>query len=162
MNITKKVLLETSEGNIEIGLYGDLMPISVENFLKYVEAGYYKNLIFHRVIEDFMIQGGGFMTGMLETNPIHPPIKLETSPEVKHLKYVLSMARTSDPNSATAQFFICTADSDFLDDQYAAFGMVTDGTDVVDKIGNCETKTVRGNENVPVNDVKIKLASVID
>ncbi len=161
MNITAKVKLETSKGDIVLGLYGEEAPVTTENFLKYVNAGFYTNLIFHRVIEDFMIQGGGFIAGAFPKAAMLPPIKLEIAPNVKHLKYTLSMARTEDPNSANSQFFICTDDQPELDGKYAAFGTVVEGQSVVDDIAKVETKTVRMNDDVPVEKIVIKKASVI-
>lgn len=161
MKITSKVMLETTKGNILIGLYGEETPKTVENFLNYVNANFYTKLIFHRVIEDFVIQGGGMMVGMFEKKEPFPPIKLEISPNLIHEKYTLSMARTSDPNSATCQFFICTGRCESLDKQYAAFGTVIEGKDVVDAIAVVPTKTVRHFEDVPVENIIINKAFVV-
>jgi len=129
--------------------------------LKYINAGFYNKLIFHRVIKDFMVQGGGMLKGMLEKNAIESPIKLEISQNIKHSKYTISMARTQDPNSATSQFFICTADCAFLDGQYAAFGKVVEGEESVDSIEGMKTGTSGYHENVPTEDVLILSASVV-
>ncbi len=161
MEITHKVLLETNKGNITLGLYGKETPVTTANFVKYVEAGFYSKLLFHRVIEDFMIQGGGMIVGLFPKKDLFPPIKLEIAPQIKHEKYTLSMARTSDPNSATCQFFICTARCDSLDGQYAAFGTVIDGKEVVDAIAVVETHSVRHYDDVPVENVVITKASIL-
>jgi peptidyl-prolyl cis-trans isomerase A (cyclophilin A) len=154
------VTMETSLGNIEIELFKDKAPISVENFLKYVSESFYDKTIFHRVISTFMIQGGGFTEDMKQKS-VHAPIKNEANNGVKNDRGTLAMARTSDVNSATAQFFINTVDNDFLNYQgpssfgYAVFGKVTKGMDVVDKIKAVPT-TTKGMENVPVTAVVIK------
>jgi peptidyl-prolyl cis-trans isomerase B (cyclophilin B) len=162
MNVTKKVMFETNKGNILIGLYGEEMPITVENFVNHVEKGFYTKLLFHRVIKDFVIQGGGMLKGMMEKASISDPIKLEICPEILHKKYVLSMARTQDPNSATSQFFICTGDVPSLDGQYAAFGAVLEGQEVVDEIGNAETHSVKWHDDVPKEHIFIEKASVVE
>ena len=161
MNVTSKVKFETTKGDFIIELYGDDMPVTVENFIKHVEADFYTNLIFHRVIKDFVIQGGGMMKSMFEKNKLGDPIKLEIDPTLKHTKYILSMARTSDPNSATSQFFICTGDVPSLDNQYAAFGKVVEGTEVVDMIEQVDTHSVRHFDDVPVEKIVINKAAVI-
>jgi len=161
MEITIKVLMETSKGNITLGLYGKEMPITTANFLKYVESGFYTKLLFHRVIEDFMIQGGGMIAGLFTKKEPFAPIKLEISPNIKHEQYVLSTARTNDPNSATSQFFICTGKHTSLDGQYAAFGIVVEGKEVVDAIAAVETHSVRHYDDVPVENVVINKMSVV-
>lgn len=161
MNVTSKVKFETTKGDFIIELYGDNMPITVANFIKHVEADFYSGLIFHRVIKDFVIQGGGMMKSMFEKNKLDNPIKLEIDPTLKHTKYVLSMARTQDPNSATSQFFICTGDVPSLDNAYAAFGKVVEGTEVVDVIEQTDTHSVRHFDDVPVEKIVINSATVV-
>lgn len=157
------VVMETSHGPIEIELYADKAPKSVENFLKYCESGFYADTIFHRVIDGFMIQGGGFTKDM-QQKKVEKPIVNEASHELKNLRGTLAMARTSDVNSATAQFFINVKDNSFLDHRdksssgygYAVFGKVTKGMEVVDKIKAVATETRGGFENVPKDAVVIK------
>jgi len=161
MKVTNRVKFETTKGDFIIELYGDEMPITVTNFIKHVEADFYNGLIFHRVIKDFVIQGGGMMKSMFEKNKLDNPIKLEIDPTLKHTKYVLSMARTSDPNSATSQFFICTGDVPSLDNAYAAFGKVVEGTEVVDAIEMVDTHTVRHFDDVPVEKIVINKATLL-
>ena len=162
MNITAKAKFETTMGDIVMGFYGDEMPITTENFVKYIEAGFFNKLIFHRVIPGFVIQGGGMMPGMIEKNSLFDPIKLEISKDIKHDPYAISMARTQDKNSATSQFFICNAACPSLDNQYAAFGKVLEGEDVVDAITAVKTKTVKYFDDVPVDTVKIEKAYMIE
>lgn len=154
------VVLETSKGPIEIELYQDKAPISVANFLKYVDEGHYNGLVFHRVIDGFMVQGGGFTPDMKEKKG-GAPIKNEAaSSGVKNLRGTISMARTNDPNSATSQFFINHKDNDFLNASpgnagYAAFGMVTKGMDVVDAIAKVPTGSRGAHQDVPRDPVSI-------
>ncbi len=153
------VILKTSLGEIEIELDSGKAPITVENFLKYVDQGYYNGLVFHRVIENFMIQGGGFdQTGKEKST--FPAIKLESNNGLKNLKGTIAMARTSVPNSATSQFFINLQDNSFLDhtstnDGYAVFGKVVKGLEVVEKIGLVETTNKRGMDDWPVENILI-------
>ncbi len=161
MKVTHKAVFETSMGNITAGFYGEEMPGTVENFVKHIEAGFYSKLIFHRVIKGFVIQGGGFINGMFEKAAMSTPIKLEISDNVKHEKYTFSMARTSDPNSATSQFFICTDKCEDLDGSYAAFGTVLEGFEVVDNIEKLETKSVRHFDDVPKTSVVINKAYML-
>lgn len=157
-----KVLIETSEGDIEVELWQDRSPRTVENFLQYVDEGFYDGTVFHRIIPNFMIQGGG-LDRDLNKKRTHRPIQNEATTEKKNERGTLAMARTTEIDSATAQFFINLADNDFLDhtgeapDQYgyAAFGEVTDGMDVVDKIAKVETTQKEGRQNVPVRPVLI-------
>lgn len=158
-----RVVMETSMGTVKMVLYKAKAPISVENFLKYVDAKHYDGTIFHRVIPGFMIQGGGFEPGLSEKKDKFPPIKNEGGNGLHNEKGTLAMARTGQPDSATAQFFINTTDNAFLDRAnskdrfgYAVFGRVTDGMDVVDKIRFVNTRDVGGHEKVPVEDVVIK------
>ena len=156
------VLLETTSGDILIELYADKAPATVENFLKYVNEGFYANTIFHRVIKGFMIQGGG-MNMKMEEKATHAPIKNEADNGLAHERGTIAMARTRDPHSATAQFFINTVDNGFLNFSspdvngygYCVFGKVTEGLDVVDKIAKVKTKTLGFHENVPADMVVI-------
>lgn len=155
MKITNKAVLETSAGKITIALYGEEAPITVENFIKHIESKFYNKLIFHRVIDNFMIQGGGMTETTSEKTAITKPIKLETSPNISHKKYTVSMARTNEPDSATSQFFICNRDCDFLDGNYAAFGKVVEGMEVVDAISKTATHSVGRYDDVPVKPIII-------
>ena len=154
------VVLQTNHGNIEVELYTEKAPITTENFLSYVREGFYDGLVFHRVIEGFMIQGGGF-TQEMEQKETKDPIKLETHPDLKNVRGTLAMARTNDPDSATSQFFINVVDNPFLDaragnDGYAVFGKVISGMDVVDKIKAVETETKAFYQDWPVENVIIE------
>lgn len=161
-----EVLLETTSGDILVELYPDKAPETVANFLRYVDEGFYDNTIFHRVIPGFMIQGGGMTTKMSE-KPTHEPVKNEADNGLKNERGAIAMARTMDPHSATAQFFINHADNNFLDHRsptpdgwgYAVFGKVIDGMDVVDKIAKVKTKSVGGYDDVPTDMVLITKAS---
>ena len=157
------VLLDTTNGQIEIELDPVKAPISTKNFLEYVDSGFYTNTIFHRVIPGFMAQGGGF-TQQMQQKETKAPIKNEASNGLHNVRGTLSMARTSNPDSATSQFFINVKDNDFLDqgDGYAVFGKVVKGMDVVDVIVNSQTTTKSGMQNVPVDPVIIKSAKRID
>ena len=159
------VLFDTSFGQIEVELDPVKAPISSQNFLQYVDSGFYNNTIFHRVIPGFMVQGGGFTDQMVQKNT-NDPIKNEASNGLLNTRGTLSMARTSNPNSATSQFFINVADNDFLnpgrDAGYAVFGKVTKGMDVVDQIVNSQTTTKKGMRDVPTDPVYIKSAKRID
>ena len=153
------VIMETSKGNIEIELYPEKAPITVANFLEYVDSNFYSNLIFHRVISGFMIQGGGFESNGSQKQTKNP-IKLETNKGLSNLTGTIAMARTKVPDSATSQFFINTVDNLGLDYStqdpgYAVFGKVISGMDVVYEIEKVETTTKSGHENWPVEDVVI-------
>ena len=160
-----QVVLETSKGKIVIELYPDKAPITVKNFLGYVDSGFYDGTIFHRVIPGFMIQGGGFTQGMTEKLTM-APIKNEAGNGLSNQRTTIAMARTSDVDSATAQFFINVVDNVFLDHKddtavgygYCVFGKVIDGMDAVDVIANVPTHTVGYYENVPAQDVVIQSA----
>ena len=160
------VLISTSKGDIKVELYPDKAPESVKNFLAYVNAGYYDNTIFHRVIPDFMIQGGGLTSDMKDKREgQRPPIKNESSNGLKNDAGTLAMARTSAPDSATSQFFINVKSNDFLNKEkaqdgvgYAVFGKVVSGMDVVKKIEQVETSTKGMHQNVPTEPVVIKSA----
>ncbi|MGF6591795.1 peptidylprolyl isomerase [Pseudomonas sp. B21-012] len=159
------VLLDTSFGQIEIELNETKAPISSKNFLQYVDSGFYNNTVFHRVIPGFMVQGGGFTEQMVQ-KPTKDPIRNEASNGLQNVRGTLSMARTSDPNSATSQFFINVADNAFLDPGrdrgYAVFGKVVKGMEVVDQIVNSPTTVKKGMRDVPVDPVFIKSAKRID
>ena len=157
------VLLDTTNGQIEIELDPVKAPESTKNFLKYVNSGFYNNTIFHRVIPGFMIQGGGF-TQQMQQKPTEAPIKNESKNGLHNVRGTLSMARTSDPDSATSQFFVNVKDNDFLDqgDGYAVFGKVVKGMDVVDVIVNSPTTKRNNMSDVPADPVYIKTAKVID
>jgi len=162
------IKLHTNHGVIGVELDADKAPESAKNFLAYAEAGHYDNTIFHRVIKGFMVQGGGFEPGMKQ-KPCNAPIKNEADNGLKNDCYTLAMARTSDPHSATAQFFINVADNDFLNFTapsgngwgYCVFGKVVEGADVVDKIRAVRTGSKGGHQDVPVEDVIIERAEVI-
>ncbi len=154
------VAIETSHGTIKVELFEEQAPISVENFLAYVEDGFYADTIFHRVIPGFMIQGGGFTENMRQ-KPTRPPIGNEADNGLKNQRGTLAMARTSEVDSATSQFFINLADNQFLDHGtrdfgYAVFAKVVEGMDVVDKIAGVMTATIGMHQNVPVEPVIIK------
>jgi len=156
------VVLETSQGNIEIELDAQKAPVSVENFLAYVDAGFYDGTIFHRVIPDFMIQGGGFDRSMTQ-KPTRAAIKNEADNGLRNDRGTIAMARTQAKDSATAQFFINLKDNDFLnhggrDFGYAVFGHVVQGMDVVDKIAAVRTASRGMYQNVPVEPVVIEKA----
>ena len=160
------VRLSTSQGDIRIALDAEHAPKSVANFIQYVKAGHYNGLIFHRVIPEFMIQGGGF-TPKMDQRPTKPPIPLESRNGLLHVRGSIAMARTGDPNSATAQFFINTVDNAFLDaansadgNGYAVFGRVLEGMDVVDKIRAMPTGNKNGQQNVPLTPILITKAIV--
>lgn len=158
-----KVVLETSLGKIVLEIYEDKAPETSKNFLKYVDEKFYDGTIFHRVIPNFVIQGGGFDKEMVEKTT-HPPIKNEADNGLSNLRGTISMARTNDPHSASSQFFINLVDNknlDFKDKNsgrgwgYAVFGKVSEGMDVVDKIASLKTTTKGYYENVPVEPVLI-------
>ena len=161
------VLFETSAGDFEVELYPENAPITVKNFLAYVNESFFDGLIFHRVIDGFMIQGGGFDEQMNQKQT-REPIKNEAGNGLKNKKYTIAMARTNVVDSATAQFFINVEDNDFLDHQdetpagfgYAVFGKVVRGTGVIDTIKGVKTTTKGYYENVPVEPVIIRKASL--
>ncbi|WP_457676431.1 peptidylprolyl isomerase [Thiolapillus sp.] len=154
-----KVLMETSKGNIELALDKDKAPVTVENFLRYVDEGFYDGTIFHRVISGFMIQGGG-LTEDMQKKPTHDPIKNEADNGLSNRRGTIAMARTSAPNSATSQFFINHKDNPNLDypnyGGYAVFGEVTRGMDVVDAIAAAPTGVKAGRRDVPLETIFIK------
>jgi peptidyl-prolyl cis-trans isomerase B (cyclophilin B) len=160
------VKLHTNMGVITLQLDDEKAPNTVKNFLEYVNSGFYSNTIFHRVIGNFMIQGGGFESGMKQKK-INAPIKNEAANGLKNDKYTVAMARTGDPHSATAQFFINVKDNGFLNYPgqdgwgYCVFGKVVEGTDVVDAIRNVKTGNRMGFQDVPLEDVVITKAEVV-
>jgi peptidyl-prolyl cis-trans isomerase A (cyclophilin A) len=158
----QKVRLSTSMGDIVLELDKDKAPKTVDNFVQYVKAGHYDGTIFHRVIDGFMVQGGGMKADMSE-KPTRAPIPLEAGNGLSNVRGSVAMARTGNPNSATAQFFINVADNARLDSYgggYAVFGKVVQGMDVVDKIRVVEVKNAGMHQNVPVQPVLIKKASL--
>ncbi len=162
----KKVKLTTSTGDIVIELNEDAAPVTVKNFLRYTEERFYDGTIFHRVIPNFMIQGGGFSADMIQ-KPTHEPIINEANNGLKNDRGTITMARTDNPNSATCQFFINHTDNDFLNyggpnkPGYAVFGKVVEGMDVVDKIASVQTADKGQYTNVPVKAIVIELAKVV-
>ena len=160
------VKLHTNFGEITLELNADKAPITVANFLKYVDSGFYDGTIFHRVINNFMIQGGGFDTNMNQKNT-EAEIKNEADNGLGNDKYTIAMARTSAPHSASSQFFINVADNDFLNHTsptgsgwgYCVFGKVTAGTEVIDKIKQVATTNRKGHQDVPVENVVIERAT---
>ena len=162
------VVLKTNHGDITLELDAENAPASTANFLQYVRAGHYDNTLFHRVIPGFMIQGGGMEPGMKQ-KPTRAPVANEAGNGVKNREYTVAMARTSDPHSATAQFFINVADNDFLDYTspspngwgYCVFGKVVGGKEIVDRIKALPTATSGSHQNVPRDDVVILKAEEV-
>jgi peptidyl-prolyl cis-trans isomerase A (cyclophilin A) len=160
------VSLETSMGTIKLELDQDKAPLSVANFVEYVRAGHYDGTIFHRVIPGFMIQGGG-MTASMKEKATRPPVKNEAKNGLRNVRGSISMARTSAPDSATSQFFISVKDNAMLDygvggAGYAVFGRVVEGMEVVDRIVAASTTTKGPHQNVPIEPILIKKASVVE
>lgn len=160
-----RVLLTTSAGNIELELNSQKAPVSVKNFIDYVNSGFYNNTAFHRVIPGFMIQGGGFTEDMSQKQP-NPPIKNEADNGLRNTRGTISMARTADKDSATSQFFINVADNAFLDHGqrdfgYAVFGKVINGMDIAEKISQVPTRDVGPYQNVPSKPIVILSAKVL-
>lgn len=161
--------MKTSLGTIVIKLDAQNAPVTVQNFVTYVNEGFYNGTIFHRVIPDFMIQGGGF-TADFTQKPTNEPIKNEADNGLKNKRGTIAMARTMDPNSASAQFFINVKDNNFLDHRdkipqgwgYAVFGQVVDGMNVVDEIAKQKTGSRAGHDDVPLNNITIESMTVID
>jgi peptidyl-prolyl cis-trans isomerase B (cyclophilin B) len=162
------IKLTTNHGVITLELNAEKAPKTVANFIAYVEAGHYDNTVFHRVIKNFMIQGGGMEPGMNQ-KPCRAPIENEAANGLKNKRGTVAMARTNDPHSATAQFFINVVDNDFLDFKapmgqgwgYCVFGEVVEGLDVVDKIRAVRTGNKGFHQDVPVEDVIIEKAEVV-
>jgi len=166
---TSRVQLQTNHGVIVLELNGEKAPNTVANFLAYVNDGFFDGTIFHRVIDNFMIQGGGFEVGMKQKDT-RAPIANEADNGLKNERYSIAMARTGDPHSATAQFFINVSDNDFLNFTaknpngwgYAVFGKVVEGRDVVDAIKSVKTGNKGMHQNVPGEDVIIESATVLE
>lgn len=164
------VLLDTSMGKVRIELYPEKAPETVKNFLQYVEAGFYDGTIFHRVVPNFVVQGGGY-TDKMERKETRPPIQNEAARGLKNEQYTISMARTGDPHSATSQFFISLRDNtQSLDPHpsdpqrkwgYCAFGVVVEGQDVIDAMGKVKTEMRAGMKDVPAVPVVIQSAKVV-
>lgn len=162
------VKIHTNYGVITLELDSDKTPVTVENFLRYVDSGHYDNTLFHRVIDGFMIQGGGYSSGMKE-KLTQAPIQNEAALGSGNETYTISMARTNDPHSATSQFFINVADNKFLNYTsmtpqgfgYCVFGRVTEGKEVVDAIKKVKTGRFAGHQDVPLEDVVIQKAESI-
>ncbi|WP_337628073.1 peptidylprolyl isomerase [Duodenibacillus massiliensis] len=158
----------TNLGSFDLELDAKAAPKTVANFERYVKEGFYNGTLFHRVIDGFMIQGGGFEAGMQHKEG-HAPIENEAMNGLKNDKYTIAMARTSDPHSATSQFFINVSDNDFLNHTvpsgqgwgYAVFGRVVEGFDVIDRIAKVKTGSSRGFQDVPKEDVVIEKAEII-
>ncbi|MDD2056438.1 peptidylprolyl isomerase [Pseudomonas sp. GD03860] len=164
-----KVKLSTNHGDIILKLDAEKAPKTVENFVQYVKEGHYDNTVFHRVIKGFMIQGGGFEPGMSQKKT-RASIQNEADNGLKNIKYSIAMARTMEPHSASAQFFINASNNDFLNHSgknvqgwgYAVFGEVTEGQDIVDKIEGVATGSKAGHQDVPKDDVIIEKAEIIE
>ncbi|MGG4775997.1 peptidylprolyl isomerase [Paenalcaligenes sp. Me52] len=169
MSTNPKVKLQTNKGDIIIELNAEAAPKTVENFIGYVQDGFYDGTIFHRVINNFMIQGGGFEAGMKQ-KPTKSPVENEANNGLKNDQYTLAMARTSDPHSATAQFFINVTNNDFLNFTsptpngwgYAVFGKVVEGQDVVDSMKAAKTGNKGFHQDVPVEDLVIESATIVE
>jgi peptidyl-prolyl cis-trans isomerase B (cyclophilin B) len=169
MSTAPRVQMSTNQGDFIISLNAEKAPKTVANFLAYVKDGFFDGTIFHRVIDGFMIQGGGFEPG-LKQKPTKAPVENEANNGLKNNKYTLAMARTSDPHSATAQFFINVANNDFLNHTaptaqgwgYAVFGEVVEGRDVIDKMKGVPTANSGFHQNVPTTDVVITKAVVLE
>ena len=163
------VVLHTNHGDITLELDEKRAPKTVANFLEYVRSGHFDDTLFHRVIDGFMIQGGGFAPG-LKQKPTRAPVENEAANGLKNARYSVAMARTNDPHSATAQFFINVADNDFLNHKspdargwgYCVFGRVVKGTEVVDRIKAVPTGDRGMHQNVPTDDVVIERAEITD
>lgn len=169
MSTNPRVSLQTSQGAIVIELNAEKAPKTVENFVTYVRDGFYDGTVFHRVINNFMVQGGGFDTSMKQKQT-RAPVENEANNGLKNDRYTIAMARTADPHSATAQFFINVADNDFLNFTsptpngwgYAVFGKVVEGTEVVDKMKTAKTGNKGFHQDVPVEDIVIEKATLVD
>jgi peptidyl-prolyl cis-trans isomerase B (cyclophilin B) len=163
------IVFKTNYGDIHIELDFEKAPLSAANFLEYAKTGYYDGTIFHRVIDNFMVQGGGFKSGM-QQKTAGKPIQNEADNGLPNVIGSLAMARTSDPHSASAQFFINVADNAFLNHKsktsqgwgYAVFGRVTEGMDVVNRIKQCKTGYVAGHQDVPIDEVIINSTTVME
>ena len=164
-----KVKLSTNHGDIVLQLDAEKAPLTTENFVQYVKDGHFDNTVFHRVIKGFMIQGGGFEPGMSQKKT-RASIQNEADNGLKNTKYSIAMARTMEPHSASAQFFINSSDNDFLNHSgkntqgwgYAVFGEVTEGREIVDAIEKVATGSKAGHQDVPKDDVIIEKAEIIE
>lgn len=164
-----KIIFHTNFGPITLELDAEKAPKTVENFLEYVNQGFYENTVFHRVIDGFMIQGGGFESQMVQKNPSFDPIRNEAKTGLKNEVGTIAMARTSAPHSASSQFFINVKNNPFLDFKnetvegwgYCAFGRVIEGMDIVQKIAKVPTTRQAGHDDVPVDDVKIERVELV-
>ncbi|WP_319381737.1 peptidylprolyl isomerase [Thiomicrorhabdus sp.] len=164
-----KVIISTTMGDITVQLDAEKAPIGTENFIHYVMEGFYNGTLFHRIIPNFMVQGGGMLPGM-EDKPSGEPIENEADNGLKNVRGSLSYARTMDPHSATTQFFINLKDNSFLDHSgknmqgwgYAVFGQVVEGMDIVDAMAQVETTSRRGHQDVPVEDILITKTTLIE
>ena len=164
------IIIHTTQGPIKVTLDFENTPVTAQNFLNYTKEDFYNGTLFHRVINGFMIQGGGLLPGMEDKKSGTPSIKNEANKGGKNKKGTLAMARTSDPHSATAQFFINVADNEFLDFKsettqgwgYCVFGHVIEGMDIVDKIKAVPTTSRRGHQDVPVEDILIERVEIIE
>lgn len=164
-----QIKFHTSLGPITLALEAEKAPKTVENFLEYVNRGFYENTLFHRVIDGFMIQGGGFAPEMAQKTPLLPPISNEAKTGLKNRVGTIAMARTSAPHSASCQFFINVRDNSFLDFKsetpdgwgYCAFGQVVDGMPIVEKIAKVPTTRRSGHDDVPVEEVKIEKVEIL-
>ncbi|MBV6273444.1 peptidyl-prolyl cis-trans isomerase [Alcaligenaceae bacterium CGII-47] len=169
MSTHPQVKLHTNMGDMLIELDAEKAPKTVESFLSYVKEGFYDGTVFHRVINNFMVQGGGFEVGMKQKQT-HAPVENEADNGLKNNRYTLAMARTADPHSATAQFFINVADNDFLNFTaptpngwgYTVFGKIIEGTEVADEIKKVKTGTKGFHQDVPVDDVIIETATLVE
>ena len=165
-----QVIIRTSEGEIKLELNGEKAPITVENFKNIVKSGYYEGTVFHRVINGFMIQGGGLTADMIEKPSGTAPIQNEANNGLSNERGTIAMARTSDPHSATSQFFINHKDNSFLNHTgensqgwgYAVFGIVTEGMDIVDQIADVATMSYKGYADVPIYDITIESVTIIE
>lgn len=160
------VLLQTEKGDIKIELFENKSPVTVDNFLKYTEAGFYDETVFHQVIEDFMVKAGGFTTDFDEKDPLYPPIENEADNGLSNLRSTVAMDRTHEINSATSEFFINLGNNNILDHGgkdfgYCVFGRVVEGMDVIEKIGSVDTHSRDDLTDVPVEPVKILSATVL-
>lgn len=165
--LAAQVQFETNVGNFVVDVNEKAAPKTAANFLRYVNEGFYDNTIFHRVIANFMVQGGGFEAGMVQKET-HAPIPLESNNGLTNKRGTIAMARTMDPNSATSQFFINLKNNHFLDanqspdgNGYAVFGQVVSGMDTIDKIAQVKTHSVGYHDDVPLRNVVIKKATVL-
>lgn len=153
-------VITTSMGTMRVELFEDKVPNTCENFIKLANDGFYDSLVFHRVIDDFMIQGGGYTSDGTHKESPYGTIDLEIHPEVRHVDGAIAMARTPDPDSATSQFYICDGAQSFLDDNYAAFGIVIEGTSVLRTIVSVDTATRFGMQDWPLDNVIINSITI--